>query len=147
MTFFKRFLVLFTCGSVQVFFATYLLLELFGFGLSWHLAVHNIMFVPGVLVFLGSGYLTISYYFLSDDASNNALYDEFTALRYYKLATAGYVINGIGIFMLYSAQDWSSWSFELANNMIYQIAAFAWLTFGALLVWFSVGDYRESKSG
>jgi hypothetical protein len=40
-----------------------------------------------------------------------------------------------------------SWCFELANNMIYQIAAFAWLTFGVLLVWFSVGDYRESKSG
>ena len=147
MTFFKRFLVLFTCGSVQVFFATYLLLELFGFGLGWHLAVHNIMFVPGVLVFLGSGYLTISYYFLSDDASNNALYDEFNALRYYKLATAGYVINGVGIFILYSIQDWSNWNFELANNMIYQIAAFAWLIFGVLLVWFALGDLRESRNG
>jgi len=89
MTFFKRFLVLFTCGSVQVFFATYLLLELFGFGLGWHLAVHNIMFVPGVLVFLGSGYLTISYYFLSDDASNNALYDEFKRLDITSLLQQG----------------------------------------------------------
>jgi hypothetical protein len=75
------------------------------------------------------------------------LYDEFTALRYYKLATAGYVINGIGIFILFSVQDWQNWSFEQANNMIYQIAAFAWLIFGMLLVWFSVGDYQESKSG
>ena len=147
MTFFKRFLILFVCGAVQVFFATYLLLELLGVGLSWHLMNHDIMFTPGILVFLGSGYLTLSYYFLNDETSNNALYDEFTALRYYKLATAGYVINGIGIFILFSVQDWQNWSFELANNMIYQIAAFAWLIFGMLLVWFSIGDYRESKSG
>ena len=147
MTFFKRFLILFICGAVQVFFATYLLLELLGVGLSWHLMNHDIMFTPGILVFLGSGYLTLSYYFLNDETSNNALYDEFTALRYYKLATAGYVINGIGIFILFSVQDWQNWSFELANNMIYQIAAFAWLIFGMLLVWFSIGDYRESKSG
>ena len=147
MTFFKRFLVLFVCGAVQVFFATYLLLELLGFGLTWHLINHDMMFIPGILVFLGSGYLTLSYFFLSDEQSNNALYDEFIALRYYKLATAGYVINGIGVFVLYSMLDWSNWSFELANNMIYQIAAFAWLTFGVLLVWFSVGDLRESRNG
>ena len=147
MTFFKRFLVLFICGAVQVFFATYLLLELLGFDLAWHLVNHDIMFIPGILVFLGSGYLTFSYYFLSDQQSNNALYDEFNALRYYKLATAGYVINGVGIFILYSIQDWSNWSFELANNMIYQIAAFAWLIFGVLLVWFALGDLRESRNG
>ena len=147
MTFFKRFLVLFICGAVQVFFATYLLLELLGFELAWHLVNHDIMFIPGILVFLGSGYLTFSYYFLSDQQSNNALYDEFNALRYYKLATAGYVINGVGIFILYSIQDWSNWSFELANNMIYQIAAFAWLIFGVLLVWFALGDLRESRNG
>ena len=147
MTFFKRFLVLFICGAVQVFFATYLLLELLGFDLAWHLANHNIMFIPGILVFLGSAYLTFSYYFLSNEQSNNALYDEFNALRYYKLTTAGYVINGVGIFILYSIQDWSNWSLELANNMIYQIAAFAWLIFGALLVWFALGDLRESRNG
>ena len=147
MTFFKRFLILFICGAVQVFSATYLLLELLGLSLGWHLDYHNIMFVPGILIFLGSGYLTVSYYFLSDEKANNALYDEFTAARYYKLGTAGYAINGIGIFFLYSAQDWSNWSFALANNMIYQIAAFAWLIFGILLVWFSMGDYMESKSG
>ena len=147
MTFFKRFLVLFICGAVQVFFATYLLLELLDFGLVWHLTNHDIMFFPGILVFFGSGYLTFSYYFLSDEQSNNALYDEFNALRYYKLATAGYVINGMGIFVLYSMQDWSNWSFELANNMIYQIAAFAWLIFGVLLVWFALGDLRESRNG
>ena len=147
MTFFKRFLVLLICGAVQVFFAAYLLLELLGFELAWHLVNHDIMFIPGILVFLGSGYLTFSYYFLSDQQSNNALYDEFNALRYYKLATAGYVINGVGIFILYSIQDWSNWSFELANNMIYQIAAFAWLIFGVLLVWFALGDLRESRNG
>ena len=147
MTFFKRFLVLFICGAVQVFFATYLLLELLGFDLAWHLMNHDMMFIPGILVFVGSGYLTFSYYYLSDEQSNNALYDEFNALRYYKLATAGYVINGMGIFVLYSMQDWSNWSFELANNMIYQIAAFAWLIFGMLLVWFALGDLGESRNG
>ena len=147
MTFFRRFLLLVICGAVHVFFATYLLLEFLGFGLAWHLMNHDMMFIPGILVFVGSGYLTFSYYFLSDEQSNNALYDEFTALRYYKLATAGYVINGIGIFILFSIQDWQNWSFELANNMIYQIAAFAWLIFGVLLVWFSMGDFKESKGG
>jgi uncharacterized protein with PQ loop repeat len=31
--------------------------------------------------------------------------------------------------------------------MIYQIASFAWLIFGILLVWFSLGDYKEYKDG
>jgi hypothetical protein len=31
--------------------------------------------------------------------------------------------------------------------MIYQIAAFAWLTFGVLLTIFSFGDYKEYKNG
>jgi len=31
--------------------------------------------------------------------------------------------------------------------MIYQIAAFAWLTFGVLLTIFSIGDYKEHKNG
>ena len=35
MSFFKHCLVLFICGAVQVFFATYLLLELLGFDLAW----------------------------------------------------------------------------------------------------------------
>ena len=68
-------------------------------------------------------------------------------IGFISIVAAGYVINGIGIFILFSVQDWQNWSFELANNMIYQIAAFAWLIFGMLLVWFSIGDYRESKSG
>ena len=51
MTYFKRFLVIFISGSVQVFFAAYLMLELLGFGFGWHLSNHNIMFVPGALVF------------------------------------------------------------------------------------------------
>ena len=78
---------------------------------------------------------------------NNALYDEFTALRAYKLGSIGYGLNGMGIFILFSIQDWSNWSFQMANSMIYQIAAFAWLIFGVLLVSFSIGDYQESKSG
>ena len=147
MTYFKRFLVIFISGTVQVFFAAYLMLELLGFNLDWRLLNHNIMFVPGVLVFLGAAYLTLSYYYLDTNKINNALYDEFTALRAYKLGSIGYGLNGMGIFILFSIQDWSNWSFQMANSMIYQIAAFAWLVFGVLLVSFSIGDYQESKSG
>ena len=147
MTYFKRFLVIFISGTVQVFFAAYLMLELLGFNLDWRLLNHNIMFVPGVLVFLGAAYLTLSYYYIDNNKINNALYDEFTALRAYKLGSIGYGLNGIGIFILFSIQDWSNWSFQMANTMIYQIAAFAWLIFGVLLVSFSIGDYQESKSG
>ena len=148
MTYFKRFLVIFISGTVQVFFAAYLMLVLLGFSsLGWHLLNHNIMFIPGVLVFLGAVYLTLSYYYLDTNKINNALYDEFTALRAYKLGSVGYGLNGMGIFILFSIQDWSNWSFQMANSMIYQIAAFAWLVFGVLLVSFSIGDYQESKSG
>ncbi len=146
VTHLKRFILVFISGLFQIFFAGYLLLELSGADLGWHITSNNIMFAPGILVFLVSGYLTASYYF-GDQQKNNVLYDEYTALRYYKTAAVGYFINGVGVFVLFSIQDWSNWSYELANNMIYQIAAFAWLIFGVLLVWFSVGDYRESKSG
>jgi len=147
MTYFKRFLVIFISGAVQVFFAAYLMLELLGFSLGWHLSNHNIMFVPGVLVFLGAAYLTLSYYFLDTKKINNEINDEFTAHRAKKLGKKGYGLNGMGIFILFSIQDWSNWSFQMANSMIYQIAAFAWLIFGVLLVSFSIGDYQESKSG
>ena len=65
----------------------------------------------------------------------------------YKLGSIGYGLNGMGIFILFSIQDWSNWSFQMANSMIYQIAAIAWLVFGVLLVSFSIGDYQESKNG
>ena len=146
MTYFKRFLIIFICGIVQVSFAGYLLLELSGFYMGWYITEHSIMFIPGILVFIGSGILTASYY-LGNKKNNNMLYDEYTALRYYKIAAVGYAINGIGIFILFSIQDWSNWNFQNANNMIYQIAAFAWLTFGVLLTWFSIGDYKEYKNG
>ena len=146
MTFFKRFLIVFVCGIVQIFYATYLLLDLFGISLGWHINNHIFMFVPGLLVFVSSGILCASYYF-GDKKTNNILYDEYTALRYYKIAAIGYVLNGIGIFILFSIQDWANWNFQNANNMIYQIAAFAWLTFGVLLTVFSIGDYKESKDG
>ena len=147
MTYFKRFLIVFVCGAVQIFYATYLLLNLSGYSIEWHISNHDLfMFIPGFLVFVSSGILTASYY-LGDKKNNNILYDEYTALRYYKIAAIGYVINGIGIFLLFSIQDWSNWSFESANNMIYQVAAFAWLVFGILLIIFSVGDYKEFKNG
>ena len=104
------------------------------------------MFIPGILVLVGSGILTASYY-IGDSKNNNILYDEYTALRYYKIAAVGYALNGVGIFILFSIQDWADWSFQNANDMIYQIASFAWLIFGILLTIFSVGDYKEFKNG
>ena len=146
MTFFTRFLIIFVCGIVQILFAAYSALILHGISIDWHINNRIFMFIPGILIFASSAILTASYY-LGDKKANNILYDEYTALRYYKIAAAGYALNGIGIFMLFSIQDWPNWSFQNANNMIYQIAAFAWLTFGVLLTIFSIGDYKEYKNG
>ena len=146
MTSFRRFLLLFICGIAQIFFAAYLLLELFGLNLGFHISNHGYMFIPGVLIFVSSGLLTAAYY-LGDKNTNNSLYDEYTAMRYYKLGAFGYALNGVGIFILFSIQDWSNWDFQSANRMIYQIASFAWMIFGILLVWFSLGDYKEYTNG
>ena len=146
MTFFSRFLIIFVCGIVQILFAAYSALILYGISIDWHINNRIFMFIPGILIFASSAILTASYY-LGDKKANNILYDEYTALRYYKIAAAGYALNGIGIFILFSIQDWPNWSFQNANNMIYQIAAFAWLTFGVLLTIFSIGDYKEYKNG
>ena len=145
MTYLSRFLYLFICGIVQIFFGAYVFLELMGADLGWPIK-GNAMFIPGILIFITSGILTASYYF-GDTKKNNALYEEYTALRYYKIGAIGYALNGIGIFILFSIQDWSSWDLQSANRMIYQIASFAWLIFGILIVWFSLGDYKEYKNG
>ena len=145
MTYLSRFLYLFICWIVQIFFGAYVFLELMGADLGWPIK-GNAMFIPGILIFITSGILTASYYF-GDTKKNNALYDEYTALRYYKIGAIGYALNGIGIFILFSIQDWSSWDLQSANRMIYQIASFAWLIFGILIVWFSLGDYKEYKNG
>ena len=145
MTYLSRFLYLFICGAVQIFFGAYLFLELMGADLGWPIK-GNAMFIPGILIFITSGILTASYYF-GDRKKNNALYDEYTALRYYKIGAIGYALNGIGIFILFSIQDWSNWDLQSANRMIYQIASSAWLIFGILIVWFSLGDYKEHRNG
>ena len=69
-----------------------------------------------------------------------------SALRYYKLGSIGYALNGFGIFIIFSIQDWSNWDLASANAMIYQIAAFAWAVFGALMLIYSLGDLKESKA-
>ena len=143
MTYFKRFLIVSTCGLAQIFFASYLLLDLLNlssFGLP-----SNAMFIPGVLIILGSGYLCASYYF-GDKKINNILYDEYSALRYYKLGAIGFGLNGCGIFVIFSIQDWSNWDLASANAMIYQIAALAWAIFGILMLIFSWGDLKEYKA-
>ena len=146
MSHFRRFLIVFVCGITQILFAGYSALILFGFNIDWHINNHIFMFIPGILILFSSGILTASYY-LGNKKINNILYDEYTASRYYKIAAAGYALNGIGIFLLFSIQDWANWNFQNANNMIYQIAASAWLIFGILLMVFSLGDYKEYKNG
>ena len=140
MSFFKRFLIVSVCGLVQIFFASYVLLGLLN--LNFFELPSGSFLLPGILIILGSSYLTISYY-LGDKKLNNMLYDEYSALRYYKLGAIGYAINGFGVFLIFSMQDWSNWDLVSANRMIYQIAAFAWMVFGFLMLIFSWGDYQE----
>ena len=140
MSYFRRFLIVSVCGVVQIFFASYLLLGLLN--LNFFELPSESFLLPGILIILGSSYLTISYY-LGDKKLNNMLYDEYSALRYYKLGAIGYAINGFGVFLIFSMQDWSNWNLVSANRMIYQIAAFAWMVFGFLMLIFSWGDYQE----
>lgn len=49
--------------------------------------------------------------------------------------------------LIFSIQGYSNWSIQTVNTMIYQIASFAWLIFGVLLVCFSIGDYKEARNG
>jgi hypothetical protein len=143
MTYFTRFLIVSICGLTQIFFASYLLLGLFN--LNFFSLPSDAMFIPGVLIILGSGYLCASYYF-GDKKMNNILYDEYSALRYYKLGATGYALNGFGIFIIFSIQNWSNWDLTSANAMIYQIAALAWAIFGILMLIFSLGDLKESRA-
>ena len=140
MSYFRRFLIVSICGVVQIYFASYVLLELLN--LNFFELPSDSFLLPGILIILGSSYLTISYY-LGDKKLNNMLYDEYSALRYYKLGAIGYAINGFGVFLIFSMQDWSNWDLVSANRMIYQIAAFAWMVFGFLMLIFSWGDYQE----
>ena len=140
MSYFRRFLIVSICGVVQIFFASYVLLELLN--LNFFELPSDSFLLPGILIILGSSYLTISYY-LGDKKLNNMLYDEYSALRYYKLGAIVYAINGFGVFLIFSMQDWSNWNLVSANRMIYQIAAFAWMVFGFLMLIFSWGDYQE----
>ena len=140
MSYFRRFLIVSVCGVVQIFFASYVLLGLLN--LNFFELPSESFLLPGILIILGSSYLTISYY-LGDKKLNNMLYDEYSALRYYKLGAIGYAINGFGVFLIFSMQDWSNWDLVSANRMIYQIAAFAWMVFGFLMLIFSWGDYQE----
>ena len=140
MSYFRRFLIVSVCGVVQIFFASYILLGLLN--LNFFELPSDSFILPGILIILGSSYLTISYY-LGDKKLNNMLYDEYSALRYYKLGAIGYAINGFGVFLIFSMQDWCNWDLVSANRMIYQIAAFAWMVFGFLMLIFSWGDYQE----
>ena len=141
MNFYIRFLMLFLCGVVQVFFATHLLFDLGLLQLP-----SDLMFVPGILIILTSIVLVVSYY-CGKQEINNKLYDEYTTYRFYRLGNLGYAFNAIGLFVIFSIQDYQNWDIQIASYMILQIAAYAWLVFGVLLTWFAIGDYQESQHG
>ena len=68
MSFFRRFLIVSVCGVVQIFFASYVLLGLLN--LNFFELPSDSFLLPGILIILGSSYLTISYY-LGDKKLNN----------------------------------------------------------------------------
>lgn len=141
MTFFLRAILLFICGIVQIFFAAHLLFD-------WSILElpSDLMFIPGIFVLITSAILSIDYY-LGKKETSKALYDEYIADRYYKLGAAGFSIFGLGIFSLFTIQDFSNWNLQAANEFILNLSSFLWFVFGALIVIFSYGDYRESVDG
>jgi hypothetical protein len=48
---------------------------------------------------------------------------------------------------LFAIQDFSNWNLQAANEFILNLSAFLWFVFGALIVIFSYGDYKESVDG
>ena len=90
--------------------------------------------------------LSIDYHFGKKEKTKT-LYDEYIADRYYKLGAAGFSIFGLGIFGLFAIQDFSNWSLQAANEFILNLSSFLWFVFGALIVVFSYGDYKESVDG
>jgi len=65
------------------------------------------MFIPGILIFASSGILTASYY-LGDKKANNILYDEYTALRYYKIAAFAWLTFGV-LLTIFSFGDYKEY--------------------------------------
>ena len=141
MTFFSRAVLLFICGIVQILFAAHLLFD-------WSILElpSELMFIPGIFVLVTWAVLSIDYHFGKKEKTN-ALYDEYIADRYYKLGAAGFSIFGLGIFGLFAIQDFSNWSLQAANEFILNLSSFLWFVFGALIVGFSYGDYKESVDG
>jgi len=125
MTHMKRSLLVFTSGATQIFFALYVLLKIANINIIQ--LPSEAMFIPGIIIFLASGYLTASYYF-GDKKNNSALYDEYTAIRYYKLGAIGYAINGNCIFCL--ADIWRPigmffyWRFQRGTQWVKTIKTF-----------------------
>ena len=70
MNYFKRFLIVFICGIVQILFAAYSALVLYGVSIDWHINNHIFMFIPGILA--GSCWYYLRYI---DPKNDTALID------------------------------------------------------------------------
>jgi len=70
MSYFRRFLIVFVCGIVQILFA--------------------------------------ASYYLGDKKANNILYDEYTALRYYKIAAFAWLTFGV-LLTIFSFGDYKEY--------------------------------------
>ena len=67
MTHMRRSLLVFISGATQIFFALHVLLKIANVDIIQ--LPSEAMFIPGIIIFLASGYLTASYYF--GDKKNN----------------------------------------------------------------------------
>lgn len=126
------------CGSINVLFGIQLITD-------WHLinGIEQYMWVPGMVTLIGWGILCFMYQIMSRKQAR-VLYDELVVQRLYKLAACGYAAVGIGVFVLFSLQDWENWSFEAANMLLLNISGVMFLTFGLLLLGFLVSDMEQS---
>ncbi len=135
---FIRNTLLVLCGAINVFFGIQLIT-------NWHLidGIEQYMWVPGTVTLIGAGVLSLMYHIMSRKQAR-VLYDELVVQRLYKLGAYGYGITGIGVFVLFSLQDWENWSFQAANMLLLNISGVMFLTFGLLLLGFLVSDMEQS---
>ena len=135
---FIRNTLLVLCGAINVFFGIQLIT-------NWHLidGIEQYMWVPGTVTLIGAGVLSFMYHIMSRKQAR-VLYDELVVQRLYKLGAYGYGIIGIGVFVLFSLQDWENWSFQAANMLLLNLSGLMFLTFGLLLLGFLVSDMEQS---
>ena len=133
--------LLIICGAVQLFFAFQLF---FRFDFLPNLTAY--MWLPGIATFLS--WLSLSgVYGFASRRNANMLFDELTIDRFRSLTSDGYAIVNIGVFILFSIQDWQNWNFTAANTLLIDLSAMMFLVWGGLIVVFVVKEWPEASYG